>query len=333
MASYSRSQAKSWLRGLSGYFVIVTTPYRADGELDYDGLRRNIAQSLALPGVTGLYLGSIYQEFWTLTLAERMRITEVAARECDGHAIVMAGVSSTCARDSMQLARAAADAGADALMVWPPFYGPRDDDGMMKFFESVASASDLAICSYSTTIPELGFYLAPGLAQRLATIDTFAGVKEASRSLSTYSEMVSAVGESLCVSSPLEEYTLFGLATFGRQYVPALLLGSSRPLYVQNASHPYCAQFVDALQAGDIAQAAAALRPMLWAANRLHNRFVGAGAHNVGLVKYITELAGMAGGPVRPPMSSPTEAEKADARAVLAEIGLRDVLGAAKPAA
>ncbi len=333
MARYSRSEAKSWLRGLKGYLVIVTTPYRADGEVDLDGLRRNVAQSLELPGVTGLYLGSIYQEFWTLTLTERMRIIEAAARECDGHATVMAGVSSTCARDSMELARAAEDVGADALMVWPPFYGPRDDDGMMAFFESIASASDLAICSYSTTISELGYYLTPDLAQRLAVIDTFSGVKEASRSLSGYSEMVSTVGEVLTVSSPLEEYTLFGLAAFGRSYVPALMLGSSRPLYVQNSEHPYCAQFAQALLADDLQQASAALRPILWAANRLHNRFVSRGAHNVGLVKYITELAGMASGPVRPPMSSPTDAEKAEARAVLAEIGMHDVRGAVHTAA
>jgi 4-hydroxy-tetrahydrodipicolinate synthase len=325
MADYSRADARAWVRGLSGYLLVVTTPYRADGSVDYEGLRRNVAYSLEVPGVTGLYVGSIYQEFWTLTLDERKLVTETIVDACAGRGTVMVGVTSTCARDSQELARAAQDAGADALMLWPPYYGPRDDDGVFRYFESVASASDLAICSYSTTVAELGFYLTPALAERLVAIDTFSGLKEASRSLSGYSEMLSTVGDAVVVSSPLEEYTLFGLATFGTSRVSSVLLGSSRPLYVQNADHPYCALFANALKTGDVEGAAAALRPILWAANRLHNRFINRGGHNVALVKYITELAGMAAGPVRPPLSPPSEADKADARAVLEEIGLKDI--------
>jgi len=108
--------------------------------------------------------------------------------------------------------------------------------------------------------------------------------------------MLSAVGETIVVSCPLEEYTLFGLATFGTSHVPPVLLGSSRPFYVQNTRFPYCEHFASALKAGNVENAAAALRPILWAANRLHNRFVNRGGHNVALVKYITELLGMAGG-------------------------------------
>ena len=53
MAEYSRSEAKAWLRSLSGYLLIVTTPYSADGSIDVEGLRRNVDLSLQIPGVTG----------------------------------------------------------------------------------------------------------------------------------------------------------------------------------------------------------------------------------------------------------------------------------------
>ncbi len=325
MAEYSRSEAKAWLRTLSGYLLIVTTPYNADGSIDVDGLRRNVALSLQIPGVTGLYVGSNYQEFWTLTLDERKQITETIVDAAAGRLKVMVGVTSTCARDSQELARAAERSGADALMLWPPYYGSRDDTGVLHYFESVAEVSDLAICSYSTTVSEVGFYITPELATRMVAIDTFSGLKEASRSLSGYAEMVSAVGDTIVVSCPLEEYTLFGLATFGRSHVPSVLLGSSRPFYVQNTRYPYCQHFASALEAGNVEKAAAALRPILWAANRLHNRFINRGGHNVALVKYITELLGMAGGPVRAPISAASEVDKEDAREVLSEIGSVDI--------
>lgn len=326
MAEYSRSEAKAWLRTLSGYLLIVTTPYRGDGSIDVDGLRRNVDLSLQIPGVTGLYVGSNYQEFWTLTLDERKLIAETVVDASAGRLKVMVGVSSTCARDSQELARSAERSGADALMLWPPYYGSRDDTGVLNYFESVAEVSDLAICSYSTTVPEVGFYITPQLATRMAAaIDTFSGLKEASRSLSGYAEMVSAVGDTIVVSCPLEEYTLFGLATFGLSHVPPVLLGSSRPFYVQNTRFAYCEDFASALRTGNVEKAAAALRPILWAANRLHNRFINRGGHNVALVKYITELMGMAGGPVRAPISAASEVDKADAREVLSEIGSVDI--------
>jgi 4-hydroxy-tetrahydrodipicolinate synthase len=328
MARYTRSQAKSWARSLSGYLVVLATPFDDAGELDEEGLKRNVDYTLSLPGATGLYLSSNYQEFWTMTLAERKRVTEIVVETAAGRGTVMVGITDPSSRNAVDLARHAERAGADMLMLWPPFYGPRSDDGMMAYFEYVAERVDLGICTYSTTISELGFYITPDLACRLADIDTVCALKEGSRSLSGYTGMMEAAGDKLVVSSPLEEYALFGLATYGRPRVPAVLLGSSRPLYVQSQSQPNCAVFAEALGKGDVAKASEALAKILDAANRIHNRFVSKGTHHVALFKYITSLHGMAAGPVRAPLTPPGAWEMEEARKVLTEVGvLPDVTG------
>lgn len=322
MARYARSDAKRWARSLSGYLVVLTTPFDEAGELDEQGLRRNVDYTLSLPGATGLYVGSNYQEFWTLTLDERKRLTEIVVETTAGRGTVMIGVTDPSARNAVELARHAERAGADLLMLWPPYYGPRSDDGVQAYFEYVAERVDLGICTYSTTISELGFYITPDLATRLAGIDTVCGLKEGSRSLSGYTGMMEAAGDKLMISSPLEEYALFGLATYGRSRVPAVLLGSSRPLYVQSRRQPNCADFAQALSKGDVARASAALNQILAAANRLHNRFVSQGSHHVALVKYITSLHGMAAGPVRAPLTPPRAWEMEEARNVLTDVGV-----------
>ena len=64
MAQYSRSEARRWVRKhLRGYFTVLYTPFLPDGEIDEPGLRRNVAATLALPGVGGLSVHSIHQEF------------------------------------------------------------------------------------------------------------------------------------------------------------------------------------------------------------------------------------------------------------------------------
>ena len=89
MPRYVRSDARRWVReNLRGYFAVLYTPFRPDGEIDEAGLRRNVAATLALPGVRGLSVHSIHQEFWTLTDTERKRVTEIVIDAVGGIAPV-----------------------------------------------------------------------------------------------------------------------------------------------------------------------------------------------------------------------------------------------------
>ena len=76
MARYKLSDARQWVRAnLRGYMTALYTPFRHNGDIDERALVHNVERTLALPGVGGLSLNSIHQEFWTLTGAERMRVT------------------------------------------------------------------------------------------------------------------------------------------------------------------------------------------------------------------------------------------------------------------
>jgi 4-hydroxy-tetrahydrodipicolinate synthase len=323
MMRYASSEAKSWVRqNLHGHIAVTTTPFLENGDIDEDGLRRNVDHILALPGVNGLYLSSIYQEFWTMTTDERKRVAEIVIASTAGRVPVIVGTSHTSVRDVLDLAKHAQAAGADLIMVWPPYYGPRTEDGMYAFYEYVSERVDIGICVYSTTLAELGYFLTPELVARLAEIDNICAVKEASLNLDGYSAMIERVGHLLPVSCPLEEYHLYGLITFGPKIMPHFLLGSSRPLYMQNKEHPYCAQFFQAAEHGDFDAAREFLRSILNISQRLHSRFLTKGGHNVALTKYITGLFGMAAGPVRPPLSAPPKEEIAEAIAVLTDANL-----------
>lgn len=320
---YARSDAKSWVRkNLHGYITVTTTPFTESGDIDENGLRRNVDHILALPGVNGLYLSSIYQEFWTMTTNERKRVAEIVIESTAGRVPVIVGTSHTSVRDVLDLAKHAQAAGADLIMVWPPFYGPRTEDGVRAFYEYVSERVDIGICLYSTTLAELGYFLTPELITRLAEIDNICAVKEASLNLNGYSAIIERVGHLLPVSCPLEEYHLYGLTTFGPKIVPHFILGSSRPLYMQTKEHPYCAKFFQAVERSDFDEARESLRFILKISQRLHSRYLTKGGHNVALTKYITSLFGMAAGPVRPPLSAPPQEEIDEAITVLRDAKL-----------
>lgn len=308
-------------KNLRGYIGVTTTPMTANGEIDEPGLRHNVEFLLDLPGVTGLYMNSIYQEFWTMTLDERKRTADVVIEAVNGRAPVIVGANHTSARDVVDLCRHAQAAGADLAMVWPPYYGVRTEEGVHAYYEYVAERVDIGMCIYSTVLSELGHFLTPEAVVALSKIDNICAVKEVSLSLSGYTQIMEAAGHLLAISSPLEEYHLFGMTAYPDR-VPNFILGSSRPLYMQSKEKPYCKQFWDAVERKDTGAASIAMRHILAVSNALHSRYLSKGTHNVALTKYITGLVGMAAGPVRPPMSAPPREQIDEAVAVLTQAGL-----------
>lgn len=303
------------------YFTALYTPFRPDGDIDEDGLRRNVEITLALPGVGGLSLNSIHQEFWTLTDAERMRVTELALETVAGRKPVIVGVSDTSARNVVTLARHAQAAGADTLMVWPPYYGVRTGDGVRAFYECVAERIDLPFFVYSTTLSELGFYLTPDMVEALLPIPHLVGVHSSTMNFASYAAMMERVGDRIAVSTSLEEYFLFGKMSFPDR-APDFMMGSSRPLLVQNPQHPRCGRFIETALAGDYPAANLQLREIVAIAETLQSRYFARGYHHVALFKELSTHLGLVSGGARPPASPATTSEIDECRAIMRTFGL-----------
>lgn len=323
MPRYARSEARRWVReNLRGYFTVLYTPFRPDGEIDAAGLRSNVAATLALPGVRGLSVHSIHQEFWTLTGAERKRVVEIVIDAVGGKAPVVVGASDTSARTVVGLARHAQAAGADAVMVWPPYYGPRTADGVRAFYEYVAERIDIGMIAYSTTLSELGYYLAPAEVEALLPIENLCAVQNTTLDFPSYAAMLERVGAQICVTTSLEETMLFGKLAFADGRAPDFLLGSSRPLFVQNAAQPRCGRFIEAVLRRDYAAAAVEVRGIVEIAGKLQSRYFARGFHHIALSKALTGLFGMATGGTRAPLGAPSAEELAECTQILVAAGL-----------
>lgn len=321
---YARGEEREWVReALRGYLTVVYTPFDEAGAVDEEGLRHNVRATLALPGVGGLSVNSLHQEFWTLADAQRRRLVEIVLDEVKGTAPVVIGCSDPSAERAVEWAGHAAAAGADLAMVWPPFYGPRSAEGVRAYYEYVAPRIGIGMILYSTTLSELGFYLAPDQVEALLHLPNVCAVQNTTLNLAQYAAMMERVGARIAVATSLEEYHLFGRIAFPER-APGFLIGSSRPVFCQNAEHPHCGLFLEALGRGDIQAAACHARRILEIAERLQSRYFARGFHHVGLFKALASLFGMRTGAVRPGVAPPDPAELAGCVDVLAAAGLLD---------
>ena len=115
-------------------------------------LAANLALGALLAGLFAIVaLGSL-GEANTLTGEEKVAIVRSLREELQGRAPVVAGIASLSTAESVQLARAAADAGADGLMVLPPYVYRGDWRETEAYFSAVIRATPLSCMLYNNPI-------------------------------------------------------------------------------------------------------------------------------------------------------------------------------------
>ena len=145
----------------------MVTPFAADGSLDLDGAGR-LAAHLVEAGNDGLVVNGTAGEASTTTDAEKSALVRAVKDAVGGRASVVAGVGTNDTAHTLELARAAEDAGADGLLVVTPYYNRPPQAGVVAHVRAVADRSDLPVMLYD--IPARS-----GIAMTTETIVELAG--------------------------------------------------------------------------------------------------------------------------------------------------------------
>jgi 4-hydroxy-tetrahydrodipicolinate synthase len=118
-ASTDTNQRKSLeLRGL---YPATLTPFNPDLSVDWGALRSHLAAMTSVRGVQGIVVNGGLGELLQLSLDEQLRIVSEAVELRRPGQIVITGLSSPNMRQGIDDAKALRAAGADALLVLPPF--------------------------------------------------------------------------------------------------------------------------------------------------------------------------------------------------------------------
>ncbi len=132
------------MEGIAGLFAPLVTPFTDDGSTVSDVRLSRQIRHLIENGIAGFVSTSDTGEFLATSFAERKTVLEIVLREAQGRP-VLAHVSTMSTSSSLDLAQHAARHGARAAVLMPPYYGRYSDDEVARFFEAVASYSNIAV--------------------------------------------------------------------------------------------------------------------------------------------------------------------------------------------
>ena len=133
-------------RTFRGIFAIPSTPFHDNGEVDVESFRR-VVDFCVDCGAHGLVFPVNASEFFTLTDAERLELSEVLVTHNAGRLPVVIGVAGVSREAAMAFARHASAIGADSVIAMPPYANKAGVDmaAIVEYYAGIAQAAQLPV--------------------------------------------------------------------------------------------------------------------------------------------------------------------------------------------
>ena len=284
---------------LHGVIAFPITPFRKDLSLDAEGLRDNLNKLFAHPICAVVAAGGT-GEMYSLTPSEHLHVVEVTVEAARGRIPVIAGVGFG-QELGIELAHASIEAGADGILVFPPYYPNADQEGLLAYYRAIGKAAGVALLVYSRDWATFS----PAMVERLTEMPNLVAWKDGQGDIRQLQAIMKRVGNrlhwiggagddmvaayystgirtftsSIATVAPRLSLRLHELASNGRgEELTSLLTALVIPLYAMRARRK---------------------------------------GYEVSTMKALMDMAGLHGGSVRPPLVNVTDAEHEELRAIL----------------
>jgi 5-dehydro-4-deoxyglucarate dehydratase len=282
---------------LDGVLFFPVTPFTGTGEVNLEALAAHVAKGVdAGPG--GVFVACGTGEFHALEAQEFGGVVRTAVAATAGRVPVYAGAGGAVAQAKV-FAKTAAAAGADGLLLLPPYLVTMPQQGLIDYTREIAAATDLPVIVYNRGNAR---YTEESAAE-VAQIPNVVGFKDGTGDVDRVARIVRAVTDALAPSGKAFQFfnglptaevsqqayraigvTLYSSATFA--FAPELALAYYR-----------------ALETGDEDALGALQREFFHPLVRLRDTVPG---YAVSLVKAGVTMEGIDAGPVRPPLVMPS---------------------------
>ncbi|MUN64644.1 5-dehydro-4-deoxyglucarate dehydratase [Kocuria sediminis] len=285
-----------------GLLSFPVTAFDADLLFDEHTYRQHLAWQASYP-VAGLFAAGGTGEGFSLTPEETATVVAAAVDEVGDTVPVLAPAAGNTAQ-AIRNATDAAAAGAEGLLLLPPYLTEADQDGLLAHASAVCAATDLGVIVYNRANAVYSAQTVAALAERH---ENFIGFKDGIGDIEHLTKVYAANGDRL--------FYLGGLPTAETFALPLLQLGMST---YSSAMYNFVPEFALAFYRDVRAQDRAAVTEKL-------NRFVlpyleirdRAKGYGVSIIKGGLKAVGRDAGGVRPPLQDLTETDLADLTALI----------------
>jgi 5-dehydro-4-deoxyglucarate dehydratase len=289
----------------SGLLSFPVTHFRP-GDLSFDeAAYRDNLNRLAGYDVAGLFAAGGTGEFFSLTPAEIERVVSAAVEETAGRTPVIAPTGQGTAL-AVELAQAAERAGADGLLLLPPYLVGSEQAGLTAHVEAVCRSTSLGVIVYNRANAQLNEHTLADLCERCPNL---VGFKDGVGDVELMTRLFAQMGDRLTYVGGLPTAETFAL--------PYLEMGvTTYSSAIFNFLPEWALNFYAAVRRRDREAVYAELRAFVLPYIAIRNRRRG---YAVSIVKAGMTAVGRSAGPVRPPLTDLDAAEMQELTALIGD--------------
>jgi len=284
-----QDMAKILAKGLLSFPV---THFDRNFQFQEGPYREHCAWLLGFKRLTGLFAAGGTGEFFSLTPSEVSAVVTAAVHETNGRTPVIAGCGYGTSI-AVELAKAAETAGADGLLLLPPYLMVPSQEGLIAHIDQVCKATSIGVIVYNRDNAILS---EDSLAKLCDRNPNLVGFKDGVGDIELMMRVYAKMGDRLTYVGGLPT-----AETFALPYLEMGVTTYSSAIY--NFMPEWALSFYDAVRAKDHAKVMKGLKEFVlpYIAIRNENR-----GYAVSIVKAGMTAIGRSAGPVRTPLTELT---------------------------
>ena len=286
------SKLRDQLRGVFGFPV---TPFKQDLSLDLAALEKNVDEMTRHPYCAIVAAGGT-GEIYSMTAEEAAQVVAVSVKATQGRMPVVAGVGYNTAI-GCDMARRMEKAGANALLVMPPYYINAPEAGWIAYYQAIANATGLPLALYSRDWAAFTPDQVARLADAVPSLEIW---KDGQGNIRMYQRIMAKLGDRLAWVGGLGDDCAGGYWSIGVQAFTSS---------ISNLSPKIALAIAAAGQAQDFNTLNKILIQYVHPLYALRDHVKG---YEVTVVKEMMELLGIPAGPARPPLCPVKPEHKAE---------------------
>ena len=288
---------------LSGVMAATITPFKEDESLDEERIGSHV-ELLLEGGIRGIVPIGGSGEYVNLSAEERRRVVRRTIEVVNGRVPVIVGTLAPSTREALDIGMFAARAGANALLVLPPYYIRPSLAGIVDHFARVAGETNLPVIVYNNP-PRTNWAMDADALTEIAAVPGVIGVKDCDRDLASISVKIGRVGDQLAILGG-DDDLVFSVLLAG---------GDGAIMATANLAPRLCVELYEACLRGDLATARYLQGRLLPLVHVRH------GPNHPGPLRDLMAMVGRPIGPARRPLLGMTNAQRSKAEEVLERCG------------
>jgi 5-dehydro-4-deoxyglucarate dehydratase len=279
--------ASDYCKQLKGVFGFPVTPFRRDLSVDYDALAKNVDEMARHPFCALVAAGGT-GELYSMTPEEVEQVVKVTVDATAGRMPVVAGTGYNLPI-GCDIARRVERAGADVVLVLPPYYNAAPEGGLFSFYEAIGKATGLPLMVYSRDWAVFSPQQVARLAERVPSLGAW---KDGQGNGRVYQRIMQYNGDRLAWYGGL-----------GDDCVPTYFAAGVQAYTssISNISPRVSLALAEAGMARDFARLDVLMQKYVHPLYAIRERMKG---YEVAVMKTAMEILGMPAGPVRPPLQN-----------------------------